>query len=72
MINNHDNDEIESCCSKSRFYFVKFIVMVVISIIIMAFSMYQIITNPDDNNSVYFSLISSIFFTFVPTPSARP
>ena len=70
LANNHDNDNI-GCCSRSKFYFIKFVFLITFSLIILIFCGYQIVVNPERDNTVYFSLITSILFTFVPPPNAK-
>jgi hypothetical protein len=68
---NHQEDNVEwkVCCSNSSKSFIKYIVMVVMSIIILLFSITMIIRNPEQDNSIYFSLISSILALYVPAPT---
>lgn len=64
-----DNKEWRLCCSNSSKAFIKYIIMVVITIIVLLFSIFMIIKEPERDNSIYFSLISSILSLYVPPPS---
>lgn len=63
--------KVHICCSESPFFFVKYIVLVLISIILLFFCMAQIIRFPDSPNTIYFSLISMVVGLFVPSPSSK-
>ena len=68
----HDDDEHvewQICCSKSSKAFIKYMVTVAMSIIVLIFSIAMIYTNPDNDNSIYFSLLSSIISLYVPPPT---
>ena len=65
----HDDDQI-GCCSRSKFFVIKYMVLVFISAIILTFCIFQIVKSPDSNNTVYFSLISMIIGIFSPSPTA--
>ena len=67
--NIDDETEWRLCCSHSSKAFIKYIVMVVISVIVLLFSIFMIINNPEKDNSIYFSLISSILSLYVPAPT---
>jgi len=69
IVNDDDNKEWRLCCSHSSKSFIKYIVMVIISIIVLLFSIFMIIDNPEKDNSIYFSLISSILSLYVPAPT---
>ena len=58
----NENENWKICCSNSSSHFIKFFVTFSICFSVMIFSMIQIINNPDKDNSIYFSLISSILF----------
>ena len=65
--NNNDNEsdddekEISICCSNSSVYGLKYLSRMIISSSIIFFSFYEIATSdPDKDNSIYFSLLSSI------------
>ena len=49
--------------------FIKYVVTVIMSIIVLVFSIYMIATNPENDNSIYFSLMSSILTLYIPAPS---
>jgi len=73
-VNNLHNDdettEWQLCCSHSSKAFIKYMVTVVMSIIILLFCIIMIIKSaPDEDNSIYFSLISSILTLYVPSPT---
>jgi hypothetical protein len=59
------------CCSHSSKEFVKYIVTVLISVSVLAFSGIMIILNHDDDNSIYFSLMSSILTLYIPAPTMK-
>ena len=65
-----DDEHIEwvTCCSKSSKGFVKFVVQLCICAFVLVFSATMIILNPDDDNSIYFSLLSSILTLYIPAP----
>ena len=66
MENESENWKI--CCSNSSSHFIKFFVTFSICFSVMIFSMIQIIDNPDKDNSIYFSLISSILALYMESP----
>jgi hypothetical protein len=47
---------------------VKYSVLVFVCLLIMVFSIVQIILNPTNSNTVYFSLIAHILGVFIPSP----
>ncbi len=59
----------DTCCSKSSKGFVKFVVQLCICAFVLVFSATMIILNPEDDNSIYFSLLSSILTLYIPAPS---
>lgn len=68
----HDADDMvewDICCSKSSKSFIKYLTTVSISIIVLIFCIVMIFKNPDANNSIYFSLISSIITLYIPAPT---
>ena len=77
----HDNavvpaDEDEkiqwsTCCSHSSKAFIKYLTTCSISLIVLIFSMTMIINDPDRDNSIYFSLISSIISLYITPPSVE-
>ena len=66
--NKPDDKEWHTCCSNSSREFVKYIVTVSISLIVLIFCLFMITINPDNDNSIYFSLMSSIITLYVPSP----
>jgi len=64
-----NEDEWQLCCSHSSKAFIKYIVMVIMSIIVLLFSIVMILQHPENDNSIYFSLISSILSLYVPSPT---
>ena len=69
--NHEDDDHIEwsICCSKSSKSFIKYITTVCMSVIVLIFCIVMIFSNPDNDNSIYFSLIGSIIGMFMPAPT---
>ena len=65
---NEASESYDICCSHSSVGFIKYIAMFSITLAILIFSMIQIATNPSDNNTIYFSLISSIMTLYIPSP----
>ncbi len=63
-----DAVEWDTCCSHSSREFVKYIITVSISMIVLIFCLFMIAVNPNDDNSIYFSLLSSIITLYVPSP----
>ena len=63
-----DAVEWDTCCSHSSREFVKYIITVSISMIVLIFCLFMIAVNPTDDNSIYFSLISGIISIYVPSP----
>lgn len=68
-IEHEDHVEWQICCSKSSKSFIKYMVTVVMSIIVLCFSIFMIASNPENDNSIYFSLLSSTLVLFVPAPT---
>jgi len=70
---DHPTDEEQVqwqiCCSKSSKSFIKYMVTVAISIIVLCFSIFMIANNPENDNSIYFSLLSSIITLYIPAPT---
>ena len=65
-----DQQILDGCGSGTPFFFIRFIILVVIACIILAFSIFMIISHPELPNAVYFSLISVIIGIFSPSPSS--
>ena len=63
------NDSWKICCSNSSSQFIKFTITAIDCFSIMIFSMYMISSNPEKDNSIYFSLISSILSLYIPSPT---
>lgn len=69
-INEHPDDvQWDICCSKSSKSFIKYVVTVIMSVIILSFSIFMIASSPDRDNSIYFSLVSSILTLYIPSPT---
>ena len=68
-IEHEDDVEWQICCSKSSKSFIKYMVTVIMSIIVLCFSIFMIASNPENDNSIYFSLLSSILVLYVPPPT---
>lgn len=68
---NHTDDDItwDTCCSHSSKSFIKYITTVLMSVLILLFCIYMIANNPDNDNSIYFSLLSSILTLYIPAPT---
>ena len=66
-----DQKPVHICCSDTPFFFVKYVMLVVICLLILSFSIVQIVLHPNDSNVVYYTLISTILGLFIPHPSAR-
>jgi len=62
-----ENVEWAVCCSKSSSTFIKYLVLVLVSLTILIFAIVMIATGHDD--SVYWSLVTLIIGVFVPSPS---
>jgi hypothetical protein len=68
--NDDDNIEWKSCCFIVNKNFLKYIVQVFISCIILALSSYKIIImNESDDKSIYISLITLLTGVFLPSPT---
>lgn len=63
-----DIQSIDLCCSKTPFFMIKYSVLVTVSLLILIFCIIQIILNPADANTIYFSLIAHILGVFIPSP----
>lgn len=58
--------EYRTCCSKTSKSFLNYISKLLISIIIIIFSIYMIlISEPNSDNSIYFSILSSITSSYI-------
>jgi hypothetical protein len=63
------NEQWSGCCSKTDSHFLKYLVQVIISLIILIFSIIMIVIKNSVNCEVYFSIISAILGIFSPSPS---
>jgi len=63
-------DSWQACCSKTDVTFIKFMVQVTLGFSVIIFSMIQIIRGVD-NDTIYFTMISTVFGVFVPHPSMK-
>ncbi|MEI7669756.1 MAG: hypothetical protein WCJ33_06720 [Pseudomonadota bacterium] len=63
------NESWNICCSKSSSQFIKFTITAIVCFSVMIFSMLMISNNPEKDNSIYFSLISSILSLYIPSPA---
>jgi hypothetical protein len=61
-------NEYLGCCSKTDKRLINFIVQLLLALLIIIFSIYQIINNAK-NPEIYFSLLSSTFSIFIKAPS---
>ena len=68
---NDDDDNIEwsVCCSKSSKAFIKYVSTVMMSVIVLIFCIVMVALNPDADNTIYFSLISSIISLYINPPT---
>jgi len=64
-----ENNDWKICCSRSSAQFIKFAITAIVCFTIMIFSMLMISSNPEKDNSIYFSLISSILSLYIPSPT---
>ena len=63
------NESWKICCSNSSSQFIKFTITALVCFSVMIFSMLMISNNPEKDNSIYFSLISSILSLYIPSPN---
>lgn len=70
-LNETEDDQIEwsICCSKSSKAFIKYVSTVMMSVIVLIFCIVMVALNPDDDNTIYFSLISSIISLYINPPT---
>jgi hypothetical protein len=66
---NETTGEYSVCCSRTSVGFIRYIATYSITLAVMIFSMIQIASNPQDNNTIFFSLISSILTLYIPSPA---
>ena len=64
-IDVEDIVQYDLCCSKTSKGFINFIAKMFISLIIVAFSISMIYKYPDNDNSIHYSLISSIMAVYI-------
>lgn len=70
-ITREETPEWDTCCSRTSQSFIKYTVQVGIGLIVILFSMVQII-NKVENPEIYFSLLSGTMGIFFPHPSLTP
>lgn len=73
-MNNGEDDIVEwrTCCSTINKAFMKFMVQVHICAIVLILSCYKLINmHPDEDRSIYISLITLILGIFTPTPAIK-
>lgn len=64
--NMEDIIEVNTCCSKTSKSFLNYISKLVISIIIIIFCVYMVlVSEPGTDNSIYFSILSSITSSYI-------
>lgn len=70
-LNDNDDDHIEwdICCSKSSKAFIKYVSTVLMSVIVLIFCIVMVALNPNNDNTIYFSLISSIISLYINPPT---
>ena len=66
-----DDDHVEwdICCSKSSKAFIKYVSTVMMSVIVLIFCIVMVALHPDSDNTIYFSLISSIISLYINPPT---
>lgn len=64
-----DNPDWKICCSRSSAQFIKFAITASVCFSVLLFSMIMIINNPNNDNTIYFSLISSILSLYMTPPN---
>ncbi len=71
---NETAEEYSVCCSRTSVGFVRYSATYSITLAVMIFSMIQIAAKPEENNTIFFSLISSILTLYIPSPAlpAKP
>ena len=63
----------QMCCSQTDSAFFKYLIQIIVGMVVILFSMIQIfLAEPDDDTSIYFSLISTIVGVFLPSPKFVP
>jgi hypothetical protein len=63
------NEQWSGCCSKTDSHFLKYLVQVIISLIILIFCIIMIVIKDGVTCEVYFSIVSAILGIFSPSPS---
>ena len=66
---DNENRDWKICCSRSSAQFIKFAITAFVCFSVLLFSMIMIINNPDNDNTIYFSLISSILSLYMTPPT---
>jgi hypothetical protein len=64
-----DHTEWDICCSKSSKAFIKYVSTVLMSVVVLIFCIIMVILHPDRDNSIYFSLISTVVGIYIPSPT---
>ena len=64
-----ENQDWKICCSRSSAQFIQFAITAFVCFSVLLFSMIMIINNPDNDNTIYFSLISSILSLYMTPPN---
>ncbi len=62
-------EEWKLCCSNSSSALIKYVSQMSVCASVLIFSGAQIIMNPEQDNSIYFSLIGSVVGYILPSPS---
>ena len=64
-----ENRDWKICCSNSSSQFIKFAMTAFFCFSVLLFSIIMIINHPDSDNTIYFSLISSILSLYMTPPN---
>ena len=62
------DEQWKVCCSNSSSNFIRYFVTFTICFAVMVFSMVQIVNNQGEDNTIYFSIISSILGMYMESP----
>ena len=62
------DEQWKVCCSNSSSHFIRYFVTFSICFAVMVFSMIQIVNNKGEDNTIYFSIISSILGMYMESP----
>lgn len=70
-IDKKDDEHVEwtVCCSHSSKAFIKYVSTVMMSVIVLIFCITMVILHPERDNSIYFSLISTVVGIYIPSPT---